>query len=78
MKKLKFKIGDKVRLNPSKVTQADLDEYSSDGEFDKIYIIDIREKHSILQYHFIENNWHNGEWLVSVYIKNIVGGKLLE
>ena len=69
-----FKVGDKVRLNPSKVTQRDLDDLESSGKFDTTYII-----HHVgsINISLKGSNWHEPEWLMHVVSKNVLGGKML-
>jgi len=69
-----FKVGDKVRLNPKRVTQSKLDDYGSEGKFGQVYIIHRTEGGGITDVKFKGNNWHNQEWLQHVNNKIQVGG----
>jgi hypothetical protein len=62
----KWKIGDRVRLNPKKVTQSRLDIASCTGRFGKVYVIQ-RTGGTIYgqdAMYLDEANWHLPEWFM--------------
>ena len=65
-----FKIGDKVKLNPNKVTQGQLIRELCKGSFDVEYKIDSLGGilHGKKAVRFEGNNWHCEEWLDKVDI----------
>ena len=78
MRSRDFKIGDKVLLDPTKVTQDQLEDNGSTGEFEKVYIIDyIEEGVANNNIKLRDSNWHYEEWLKHLELKNFIGGKII-
>ena len=74
----KLRVGDKVRLDPNKVTESDLSYAESGGVIGKVYIVDrVSADYSHLAIRLEGSNWHEVEWLTLVLEKNIVGGELI-
>jgi len=74
----KFKIGDEVLLDPSKIPLGAIRENSSSGQVGSKYIIKhVDNSPPYTSYHLEGSNWHREEWLTLVPKKNLIGGQLL-
>ena len=71
----KYKVGDRVLLDPKKVTRSDLSEYWADGTIGNVYTI--TDLHSIKkEYTLAGGNWHKEDWLTKLGENNVIGGKV--
>ena len=73
----KFKVGDKVLLDPNKCSKRDLRQDESNGVIGKEYIIVITSMDADPATYILDGvNWHKEDWLTKVVPDNIIGGKL--
>ncbi len=77
---MKFHIGDKVYIDPKKVSQKALDGSGSDGVFNKIYTITEYSSNqgSYNDYVLAGSNWHKEVWLILVNEEVLKGGYIDE
>lgn len=71
---IKFKVGDRVLLDPRKCTQGDLSDKWSDGIIGRIYTINDIDVFGDIQ--LSGSNWHKPEWLTKV-TPRYVGGRII-
>lgn len=74
---MKFKVGDKVRLNQHVCSQDELNIYASDGSFGITYTIIEINRYQGLRIRLKGSNWHHEDWLVRVIEKPLIGGELV-
>ena len=74
----KFKVGDKVLLDPRKIPLDEFGIYCSSGTIgDKYIITEVLDRGAYITYYLNGSNYHKEEWLTLVPKKNLIGGELL-